>query len=618
MTYIPLHVHSHYSLLDGLSKPKQIVQRLNEIEADGCALTDHGSISGSINFLQTMQKAGKKPIIGCELYVCDLHARMKEDSNRALKHLLVYAKNDAGWKELVSLISESNDPDHFYYKPRLSLEQLKKYSSQNLLWVSGHLGSHIADSIMNNSLSDTVKLVEWFKDAFGKDNFFLEVQLIAKDIVPEMASLTESVREIGKTTNTKVVATPDAHYCCREDADDQRILLCRNLGSKTLEEARESSGLHCFFHSNSFHIPSYQEMIDCGHTKEELENTLFFAASCSDYKDILCSPMLPTFDCPDNKTPDEYLRELCRIGWKDKIENTIPKEKQQRYIDRVKEELTVLQGANLSSYFLIVQDILSFVNNNNWLPGPARGSAAGCLVSYLINITKIDPIKYNLLFTRFYNQGRNTKDHISLPDIDVDVPITTRDAVIQYIKDKYGHDKVSQMITYQTMKGRGALKDVLRAYGMSFTEMNEITKLIPEEAKIADELQQMEEDTGKTSIIQWALEHDKKAKKLTDWCYLDDNNNLQGPYAKRFEQAMRLEGTKSSQSKHAAGIVVTPIPLHEMCPMVYDTKNKVLVAGLEMNDLEAIGGLKLDILGIALLDKLMGTKDILETGDIHG
>ena len=243
-----------------------------------------------------------------------------------------------------------------------------------------------------------------------------------------------------------------------------------------------------------------------------------------------------------------------------------------------------------------------------------HNSAAGCLVSYLIGITNIDPIKYNLMFDRFYNSGRNTKDRISMPDIDVDVPINKRENIIQYIKNKYGEDKVSQMITFNTIKGRGALKDVLRVYGnISFDEMNKITKNIPDEAKIADELQEMKEETGEASIIRWALENN--ADGLKDYCYIDSNNTLNGPLAKRFEQAIRLEGTRSNQSKHAAGIAISASPLKDICPMIYDSKNEQMIAGMEMQDLESLGIIKFDILGVAMLDKIMTIQDLLKEGE---
>jgi DNA polymerase-3 subunit alpha len=292
------------------------------------------------------------------------------------------------------------------------------------------------------------------------------------------------------------------------------------------------------------------------------------------------------------------------------LSNNLSKEQEKEYADRIKYELGVLQGAGLSSYFLIVQDIVGYVRSNNWLPGPGRGSAAGCLVSYLLGITSIDPIKYGLMFDRFYNAGRNTKDRISMPDIDVDVPINKREEIIQYIKTKYGEQKVSQMITFNTMKGRGALKDVLRAYGnVAFEEMNRITKFIPDEAKIADELQEMREEYGEASIIRWALENNDK--DLKEWCFINESNELDGPLAKRFEQAIRLEGTKSNQSRHAAGVVISSESLSSVCPMAYDTKNKQMIAGMEMQDLESIGVIKFDILGVAMLDKIMDISKLL-------
>jgi DNA polymerase-3 subunit alpha len=294
--------------------------------------------------------------------------------------------------------------------------------------------------------------------------------------------------------------------------------------------------------------------------------------------------------------------------------NKIPKDQEENYTNRIKYELEVLQGAGLSSYFLIVGDIVSKVRESGWLPGPGRGSAAGCLVSYLIGITSIDPMRYDLIFERFYNAGRNTADRISMPDIDVDVPINKREQIIDYIKGKYGQNKVSQMITYNTMKGRGALKEVLRVYdNISFEEMNSITKNIPDEAKIADELQEMKEDTGEASIIRWSLENN--VDKLKEWCYISDDGSLAGPLAKRFEQAIRLEGTKSNQSKHAAGVVISSENLASVCPMIYDPKNKQTIAGMEMQDLESLGIIKFDILGVAMLDKVMTISDILKNGE---
>jgi DNA polymerase-3 subunit alpha len=613
--YTPLHVHSHYSLLDGLSKPHQIAERCIEIGATSCALTDHGSISGAVQFHSNMKKKGIKPILGCEIYVCDDDPTIKSKENSKLSHFLLLAKNYDGWRTLIKIVSKSNSPNFFYHKPRLNFSQLKELLDGNIIGFCGHLGSTLSNMIyqQEDPISIGTKFVYEMQDMFGKDNFYLEAQLIDQEMCQEQIELTSTIRRIASATNTKVIATPDAHYCRSDDSVDQRILICNNL-KLTLSEinrkilSNESVPMGCFFKSDKYHIPSYQELADI-HSIEELENTNYVSSLCENY-DIANKPLLPVFDCPNNLNPDEYLRELCRNGWKEKIAKNIDKENQSVYVDRIKNELDVLQGAGLSSYFLIVQDIVNYVKNNQWLAGPGRGSAAGCLVSYLIGITNIDPIPYNLIFERFYNIGRSTKDRVSLPDIDIDIPINKRDSVIEYVKSKYGENKVAQMLTFNTMKGRGALKEVLRVYGnISFEEMNNITKYIPDEAKIADELQEMKEETGESSIIRWALENNPD--KLKEWCFINDAGDLEGPLAKRFEQAIRLEGTKSNQSKHAAGVVISKENLADICPMIYDNKNEQIIAGMEMNDLEALGVIKFDVLGLAFLDKAMHISDIL-------
>ena len=617
--YTPLHVHSHYSLLDGLSKPDQIAERCSKIGVSSCAITDHGTISGAVQFHQSMKKKKIKPILGCEIYLSHQDSNIKTKENNSLSHFILLAKNYTGWKTLIKIISESNNENNFYHKPRLDLDKLENLIDGNIIGFCGHLGSYLAD-LLEESKDDIMKtgtnFVTRMKNIFS-DNFYLETQLMDQEFSQKQIELTEHIRRIAKATNTKIICTPDAHYCSKEDAIDQRILLCNNLKTTLVDINKkiinnESIPMECFFKSDNYHILSPEEMVEI-HTQEEIENTNNLADLC-EYYDITSKPMLPPFSCPDNYQPDEYLRQLCRNGWRDKIANNIPKEDQENYVNRIKYELEILQGAGLSSYFLIVGDIVDMVRRSGWLPGPGRGSAAGCLVSYLVGITSIDPIRYNLIFERFYNAGRNTEERISMPDIDVDVPIDKREQIIDYIKQKYGKDKVSQMITFNTMKGRGALKEVLRVYGnVSFDEMNRITKNIPDEAKIADELQEMKEDTGEASIIRWALENN--SDKLKEWCYLDDNNILSGPLAKRFEQAIRLEGTKSNQSKHAAGIVISNQNLSSICPMIYDTKNKQSIAGMEMQDLESMGIIKFDILGVAMLDKVMGISQTLKYGD---
>lgn len=621
--YIPLHVHTHYSLLDGLSKPEQIAKRCKELGFKACAVTDHGTISGNINFYKTMKKNGIKPIMGCELYICKLDAAIKDKINNDLSHMVILSKNYNGWQNLINLVSTSNSSEYFYYKPRLDLDIIRNIlnGQQNLICITGHPGSTLGDLIYN---FDTSALVDNWEDLalvhiqelqsiFGADNVFVEIQMMDTENSHQQV-IGEALRSFSQKYNLSSVATIDAHYCEVSDAVDQRVLLCSSLKT-TLPEIsnkiinNEKVPLSSFFVSDKYYILSPNEMKEI-HLQHELENTFKISDMCEDY-DILSAPQLPHFKCPKEQKPIEYLRQLCREGWLQKIHNTIPKEQQQIYVDRIKKELDILESTNLASYFLIIRDIVTYVKQKGCLPGPGRGSAAGCLVSYLVGITAIDPIQYDLIFERFYNTGRNTSSHISMPDIDVDVPIEYRENIIDYIKTKYGADKVSQMITFNTLKGRGALKEVLRVYGnISFEEMNRITKYIPDEAKIADELQEMKDEDGEASIIRWALENN--SNKLREWCYIGDDGQLYGPLAKRFEQAIRLEGSKYNQSKHAAGIAISNTALNKICPMIWDSKTEQAIAGFEMSDLESIGVIKFDILGIALLDKMMYIRDILK------
>lgn len=413
-----------FSLLDGLSKPEQIAERCIEIGASSCALTDHGNIAGAVKFYSAMKKSGIKPILGCELYICQQDPTIQEKTNRDLSHFIILAQNYKGWLDLVKIVSESNKPQHYYHKPRLDLANLAKLNTGNLIAIVGHLGSLLADEILDNyelKLNWKIlglNMIHQLKDIF-QDKVFLEAQLMDQENLPVQKILTEAIRELGKETNTKVICTPDAHYCRKEDAIDQRILLCNNLKTTFPEISRKISHnedvpLGGFFTSENYHIPSQEEM-KALHTTEEIINTNYVADLIEDY-DILSKPKLPKFKCPEGFDQDEYLRELCRQGWRNKIVNIIPKDEQQPYLDRIKYELEVLQGAGLSSYFLIVQDIVNYVRKNDWLPGPGRGSAAGCLVSYLIGITSIDPIKYNLIFERFYSDGRNVPEYVSFPE----------------------------------------------------------------------------------------------------------------------------------------------------------------------------------------------------------
>ena len=420
-------------------------------------------------------------------------------------------------------------------------------------------------------------------------------------------------------------AMPISYYTNREDAKLHRILLCSEMKT-TLPKIKKSlhKGLdgdilvdenkypaeHLdkinFFTSDSFHVKDKEESKDLD--KSRLKQIY---DQCEDYN-ILSKPILPKFSCPNGVSEEEYLKELCRKGWKNLLLDTgkVSKEEDKlKYLDRFKEEFDVIKGANLFGYFLIVRDIIEHVNNMGWLSGPGRGSAAGCLISYLIGITKIDPLEFDLLFARFYNAGRNTADHISLPDIDIDIPGTERDQIIGYLKKKYGNERVSQMLTFGRLQGKSAIKEVLRVNeACSFAEMNAISNCIPDEAKISDQLAEMDDD--ERSIIKWALINN--SDELRDFCYLGEDGKLDGEYAEYFDQAIKIEGTFKTQGKHAAGVVISAEPLHQVCPMVKQKGSPEKVAGLEMADLEALGHVKFDILGINLLDKIMKIEELVK------
>ena len=620
MTYTPLHVHSEYSLLDGLSKTSQIASRIKDIGATSCALTDHGTVSGAVDFVKTMKDNGLKPILGCEVYICHGDSKDRTPDNKALFHQVILAKNLEGWKALLELVAMSNHPDRFYHKPRISFYDISKVDTSNLITFSGHLGSYLAnsiskdDKILPNWQQLGIDAVNLQKKLFG-DNFYVEIQMVDSDRNPFSKKVAECLREIASITNTPCVATPDAHYARREDAIDQRVLLCTSL-KKTLGQIQmdikqgNSVGLQCFFESDNFHIPSFEEMKQW-HTDEEIENTNKIANMCDDYS-ILSAPNPPTFKCPSGMTPDDFLRHLCRQGWKKKMAHIDDEEELKVYGERVNHELEVFLSCGLSSYFLIVRDIIKFCHENGYITGPGRGSAAGCMVSYLIDITQIDPIPADLLFERFYSAGRNSPGKISWPDIDIDVPKEARPKVIEYVRDKYGEDNVAQIVTYTTLKGRSALKRVMHAVGgISFTEQNAMTKYILDEASIADELQEMKEELGTSSIIRWCIENNPKMFK--DWVEINEDGELVGDRAGIFKQAIRLEGTKIIQSKHAAGVVISPYKISDTCPMVRstDANDKGYIAGFEGPSCEEVGLLKIDVLGITMLDKVMSVADIL-------
>lgn len=548
--YFPLCNYTHYSLCKGYSKPDTLVSKCAKNGYRACGIADYKSISGAISFFKACKNKDLvgdnpiKPIIGC-----------------AFDDFTLFAKNKKGWFDLIELIS-SMDADN-------------------------NLDTKILTTICARGNLISVAYSEALSPV--KDNDYYSTM-------------------------------PETYYVDQSEAILHRILLCVGMKTtfpKITQKLKSSDDFENrnFFELDSWYVPDQVQSIEEMYSKDcEKLDEIF--NKCEEY-DILSKPKLPKFPTPKGETEEEYLTELCREGWRKHIlpilkaikDEEKAKETKQVYLGRFKHESKVIKEANLFGYFLIVQDILRFINENGWLPGAGRGSVAGCLIAYMVEITMIDPIEYDLLFERFYNAGRNTGDHISYPDIDMDMPAGKREAVIAYVVDKYGREHVCQMITFGRLQGRSAISEVLRVYeACGFSETKEITKHIPDESKIADQLEEMDPD--ERSIIRWSLENN--SKELHEFCYLTDNGDLEGTYAQYFQYAIDMEGTFKSAGKHAAGVVISAEKLHMICPMTNQKNGEDKIAALEMEALEALGLLKFDFLGLNALDKLMYIEEITE------
>lgn len=405
----------------------------------------------------------------------------------------------------------------------------------------------------------------------------------------DLSMLSNKIYVEGGESTYPRLNTFDSRYLYKNDLDDYRLVTActHNIKLKDVE----IDGDYCLEN-----CPNEDD------TKANWDELL----ECVDSYKVLNKPRLPKF-FDGNEL--ELVTEKCREGWRQK-KDKIPKDKYGVYAERIKMELSVIEEANLAGYFLIVQDFVNYCKDRGILIGPARGSAGGCFISFLLNIISLDPIKYDLLFSRFYNKGRNTGDHIEYPDIDIDFPVKHRKTVIDYIKERYGEDRVAQVITFGSLSGRGALKEVLRAHNvMDPKSIDEVTAKLPQDADISDKLA----DGGYTSIIEWTLDHEPDV--ISEWCRKKDGEYI-GELAPYFRQAARIEGTYKSTGKHAAGIVIGHTTLSDVYPMCKEKKGDDWIVALEMNDLAKAGGVKFDILGIAALDKLMYVNRLLREGNI--
>ncbi len=555
MKFTNLHVHSHYSLLDGLPKINELVDFVKESGMDSVALTDHGVLYGAVEFFKAAKAKGIKPIIGCEVYQAFEKMEQKRpgvDDRRY--HLLLLVKNEEGYKNLVKLVTKAH-LGGFYYKPRIDMDLLAQHSA-GLIGLTACIQGKVPQLILANRLEDAKKQALEYQKIFGKENFFLELQHHPN--IPEQDKINKALINFSKELDMPLVATNDSHYLRKSDAEVQDILMLINTGADASDPERLTM-MH-----EDFSIRTPEEMAELfKDTPEAIENTQKIANICN-FQFELGKTKLPNFAVPDGKTPEQYLEELCLKGVPIRYgENPDPK-----IIERLNYELSVIKKTGFAGYFLIVQDYVNWAKNNRIVVGPGRGSAGGSIVAYLTNITNVDPIKNSLLFERFLNPER-----ISMPDIDMDFTDRRRDEVINYISQKYGADHVAQIITFGTMAARAVIRDVGRALAIPYGYCDKIAKMIPPGMTLKETLEGVAE-------FKELYESDAQAKKLIDL-------------------GSHLEGVARHASTHACGIVISEKPLTEYVPLQHPTQNDdSIVTQYEMHGIEDLGLLKMDMLGL--------------------
>jgi len=569
MKFTHLHVHTHYSLLDGLPKIDDLLNYVKKLGMDSVAITDHGAMYGVIEFYQKAKKAGIKPIIGEEFYIAKEEMEQKRPNiDNEKYHLILLAKNFTGYQNLVRLTTKAW-LEGFYYKPRIDEKTLKEHS-EGLICLSACLQGKIPRLVLAGKLEEAEKLALKYQEIFGKDNFYLELQ--HHPHIPEQQKANNALILLSKKLNIPLVATNDVHYLKKDDAEAQDILMLVNTGADPNDPERLTMS------SDDFSLKSPEEMMkDFESTPDSITNTQKIVDSCNLEIDLY-KTNLPYFKVPNGKTPDEYLKELCLEGLKKRNLANIKKAK-----ERLEYELSVIKQTGFASYFLIVADFVNWAKNNGIVVGPGRGSASGSLVSYLLNITDIDPLKYNLLFERFLNPERAA----GLPDIDLDFADARRDEVIDYVAKKYGRNNVSQIITFGTMAARQVIRDVGRALGYNYTYCDRIAKMIPLFATLEQTINQVSE-------FKQIYHTDPKAKKMIDI-------------------GKKLEGVARHASTHACGVVISNTPLSDLIPLQHASQNdQTVITQYDMYGIESLGLLKMDFLGLKNLTIIEDTLKLIK------
>lgn len=562
MSFAHLHVHTEYSLLDGASRVKELIRRTKELGMDSVAITDHGVMYGAVRFYKEAKAQGIHPVIGCEVYLAPgMRQERAEVDGTRYYHLILLAENETGYRNLVELISLANI-EGYYYKPRIDKELLRQYH-EGVIALSACVAGEIPQAILRGNNERAEALVAEYVEIFGQDNFFLEIQ---DHGLPEEKTVNRALRELAKKYDIGLVATNDVHYVHADDSEFHDILLCVQTG-RTINDPDRMR-----FSGPDYYLKSEEEMAALfADYPEALENTAKIAARCQ--VDFTFGELqLPFYPLPEHfKSDDAYLRALCE----ERISS--------RYADvtdeirtRLDYELDVIHGMGYASYFLIVWDFIVYARGHGVEVGPGRGSAAGSIVAYLLGITNIDPLRYALLFERFLNPER-----VSMPDIDIDFDDINRGRVISYVKERYGEDHVAQIATFGTMGAKGAIRDVGRVLEMSFSEVSAITKLVPAELNIT-----LERALKESSDFRRLYDEDESVRRVIDL-------------------ARRIEGLPRNISIHAAGVVIAKEPLASQVPVW--VSEGTLVTEFDKDDVEALGLLKMDFLGLRTLTIIADT-----------
>ncbi len=559
--FVHLHLHTQYSLLDGACRIPELLKLANQYKMDSLAITDHGNMFGAIEFYLAAQKAGIKPIIGCEVYVAPKSRLDKSSSSieDAASHLILLAKDETGYQNLMKLVSLAY-LEGFYYRPRIDKDALAQYHT-GLIGLSACLKGEVPNLLQQKRFNDALKAADVYHNILGKTNFFLELQ---SNKIKEQDEVNLGLARISQELKIPLVATNDVHYLSRSNARVHEALLCIQTQTTLQDEKRMR------FATDEFYFKSPQEMKEAfKDIPEAIRNSLEIAGRCNlelDFSQV----HLPKYELPENKSKEDFLMERCEEGLKEKYPDAGPEIR-----ERLGHEFNTIKKMGFTSYFLIVWDFVHYAKKNHIPVGPGRGSAAGSLISYLLGITDIDPLKYKLLFERFLNPER-----VSLPDIDIDFCYERRQEVIDYVTRKYGRENVAQIITFGTMQARAVVRDVGRVMGMEYAEVDRIAKLIPPNDPTSSDYGLKDALTNEPELGN-LYKTDSRIKELID-------------------TALVLEGLNRHASVHAAGVVIADKPLNNYMPL-FKTGDDQVTTGYGMGVLEKIGLLKVDFLGLRTL-----------------